>query len=170
MSFAKVTDNNINKIVTRLPETAQRLDNGAWVMALRRADTATQEACGWYKVVDEPRPTTDTGVPAVDADPDADPPVDAVEGVPGDPTIVVQRRSVMVDGVPTRRWFERPKTDAELAKDAVKDADAAERKQLRTVIAALSDIADGTSADKPAVQLKKLARVVRRLAIDAALD
>ncbi len=90
MSFAKVTNSSINKIVTRLPETAQRLDNGAWVMALRTADTATQEACGWFVVVEETRPP----------DPDY--------------LTTFSSSVALVADVPTRTWTERPKHDSEL--------------------------------------------------------
>ena len=90
MSFAKVIDTSITKLATRLPETAQRLDNDAWVLALRTADVATQEACGWHVVVEETRP----------ADPDY---------------LTTYSSSVaLVDGVPTRTWTERPKRDSEL--------------------------------------------------------
>ena len=55
MSYALVIDDTI--VTTGgLPVSARRLDSGAWVLGLRDADLATQEACGWYAIVDTARP------------------------------------------------------------------------------------------------------------------
>ena len=142
MSYAKVTDNSINKLATRLPETAQRLDNGAWVMALRTADTATQEACGWFEV-------DDTAVR------------------PDDTATTTSDRSVeLVVDVPTVIWTVRNKTRDEL--DA--DADADERQALRPLIAKMTAIINDSSADTVKEQRQDIARLVRRLARDSFGD
>lgn len=59
--FALVTSNTIQAVVGKLPLAARRLDTGQWVLGLRDATVATQQACGWFAVVDVPRPAeTDT--------------------------------------------------------------------------------------------------------------
>lgn len=81
--------------VDRLPDAARRVDTGQWVLALRSADVATQQACGWYKVA-ETAPPDDTATDTFD-------------------------RSVqLIAGVPTVVWTQRPKTPTEL--DGAKSA------------------------------------------------
>jgi len=103
MSFAKVTDSSIEKIVARLPAAARRLDDGAWVMALRSADTATQEACGWFEV-------------------------DGTAVRPDDTATATSDRGVeLVGTVPTVQWTVRPKTADELASHAAATAEKSTR-------------------------------------------
>lgn len=85
--YAQINDDTVT--VGILPESARRLDTGAWVLGLRDADAATQQACGWFAVVDTERPA-DTDTTTHDS---------SVE---------------LVDGVPTVVWTERAKTDDEL--------------------------------------------------------
>lgn len=88
MSYALVIDDTIQK-VGALPKSARRLDNQAWVMGLPDADTATQQATGWFEVVDTTRPD-DTA------------------------TTTHDRSIELVGGVPTVVWTERDKTEDEL--------------------------------------------------------
>lgn len=88
MSYALVIDDTI--VTTGgLPVSARRLDSGAWVLGLRDADSATQEACGWYAIVDTARPD-DTA------------------------TTTHDQLIELVAGVPTVVWTERAKTAEEL--------------------------------------------------------
>ena len=142
MSYSKVID---NQIVSNgnLPATAQRLDNGAWVMNVRQADVATQEACGWYRVVRVDRPADD-------------------------PTKNVARTIELVDGVPTTVWTETDKTQDELDADAQKAADQAERDQVRDIVGQLDtylEIGSPTAA-QTRTQVDRLTRAVRRLIKD----
>lgn len=88
MTYALVTDNTIQSI-GRLPNSARRLDNGAWVMGLADATQELREATGWYEVVDANRPA-DTA------------------------TTTYGRSVELVDGAPTVVWTERDKTPEEL--------------------------------------------------------
>ena len=82
-------DNNQIEAVGRLPNSARRLDDGAWVMGLDTAPTALQEATGWHEVTDTPRPD--------------------------DTATTTHDRSIdLVAGTPTVVWTERDKTQAEL--------------------------------------------------------
>lgn len=65
-----------------VPASARRLDTGEWVLGLRDANAATQQACGWYAITDTPRP-------------------DDTDTTTFDQTIE------LVDGVPTVVWAER---------------------------------------------------------------
>lgn len=109
MSYAQIIDNAIVATRGTPPASARRLDTGQWVLALRDADTATQEACGWHEVVDVARPDdTDT---------------------------TTHDRSIdLVAGVPTAVWTERAKTDDELNPPPTAEERIAE---LEAVIAAL---------------------------------
>jgi hypothetical protein len=150
MSFAKVIDNNITKLATRLPQTAQRLDDDGWVLALRTADTATQEACGWFQVDDA-----------------------AVR--PDDTATATSDRSVeLVGDVPTVIWTVRSKSDAELAGDT---AAAAEKSTRDAAVAAHGANKDFLALDPPTTaqalqQVNNLTRQVNgliRLVVDAGL-
>ena len=111
---AHVIDNTI--VATGLPGSARRLDTGDWVLALGDADTATQEACGWYEVVDTPRPD------------DTD-------------TTTHDQSYELVDGVPTVVWTERAKTDDEL--NPPTDPVAALQAQVAELVAALKALTGG---------------------------
>jgi len=72
-----------------LPQSARRLDTGAWVLGLPEADDVTKAACGYLPVAEVPRP----------ADTDTE-------------TFDLSR--AVVDGVPTEVWTKRLKTADEL--------------------------------------------------------
>lgn len=91
--YALVVDNAVQS-VGRLPNSARRLDNRAWVMGLANAPTALVEACGYFPVTDEP-PTY------------------------GPATEVLERGDVtLVAGVPTVQYTVRAKTADEIAAEA----------------------------------------------------
>jgi hypothetical protein len=88
MSYALVIDNAIQS-EGRLPLSARRLDTQEWVMGLAAAGVTLQRACGYYEVVDTPRPA-DTATTTWD-------------------------RSLVLETIrPTVRWTERPYTQQEL--------------------------------------------------------
>lgn len=89
--YAQVTANEVTT-TGRLPASARRLDTREWVMGLDSAPTALVEACGWFEVVDTPRPADDQ-------------------------TTTYDRSITVVKGVPTVTWTARPKTAPELAAD-----------------------------------------------------
>lgn len=102
MTYALVTDNTIRSIGP-LPKVAQRLVDGTWRKLVD--DTTEQQRCGYFEVVDTPRPddtATTTHVYSVE----------------------------LVDGTPTVVWAPRPKTQAEL--DA--EAEAAEHQERTFVL------------------------------------
>ena len=150
MSFAKVIDNNITKLANRLPGTAQRLDNDGWVLALDTADTATQEACGWFQVDDTAVRPTDTA------------------------TTTSNRTVELVGGVPTVVWVGRNKSDGELAGEAVA---AAEKSASDAAVVAHGNNKDFLALDPPTTaqalqQVDSLTRQVNgliRLVVDAGL-
>lgn len=79
--YAQIVDNIILQ-TGGLPDSARRLDTGQWILNLADADEPTREACGWYEVVDTPRPD-DT------------------------PTATFDHSIELVDGTPTVVWTER---------------------------------------------------------------
>ena len=87
--YAQVTANEITAIVNRLPPAARRLDTQAWVLGLPDAPVELQQACGWFVVVDVPRPD-DT------------------------PTTTHEQTVELVNAVPTVAWTPRPWTQGEL--------------------------------------------------------
>lgn len=91
MTYAQVTEaNEVTTVAGRLPNAARRLDSRAWVLGFPTAPVELQEACGWFPVVDTPKP--------------ADTPTDTHD------------RSVeLVNGQPTVVWTPRPWTPDELA-------------------------------------------------------
>lgn len=89
--YALVIDTTIDAIGL-LPAAARRLDTGEWVMppgGLTSAALDLQHACGWYEIVDTPRPD------------DSD-------------TQTYDRDIVLVDGTPTVTWTARDWTQDEL--------------------------------------------------------
>ena len=102
MAYALVTDGTIDAVSGRLPTAARRLDTDEWVMGLRDADTATQQATGWFEIQDTVRPA-DT------------------------PTTTHDRSVELVADVPTVVWTERDKTAGEL--QAEQDAADIEEKR-----------------------------------------
>jgi hypothetical protein len=90
--YALVVDGQIQS-TGRLPESARRLDDGAWVMGLATAGLELQAACGYLEVVEPTRPTITTAQTFDD---------DTIE---------------LVAGVPTRVYHVRAKTAPELAAD-----------------------------------------------------
>ena len=143
MTFAQVTANTITAISGSVPVAARRLDTGDWVLGLRDAPTALQEACGWYTVADVARP-------------------------PDTPTTRFERSFEMVATVATMVWTAVPKTQVE--QDAETDAAAAEvlRQEARDAIADLDaylGLGSPTAAQvRQAVDF--LARVSKRLIVD----
>jgi hypothetical protein len=88
MSYALVK-NNVIQSEGGLPRSARRLDTQEWVMGLAAAGVTLQRACGYYEVVDTPRPA-DTATTTWD-------------------------RSLVLETIrPTVRWTERPYTQQEL--------------------------------------------------------
>jgi hypothetical protein len=112
--FAYVTNGTI-QAVGKLPVAARRLDTGQWVLGLRDAVAELQRACGWFAVVDAPRP----------ADTD---------------TSTHDRSIELVHGLPTVVWTEREWTDAEVA--ARREVEAPD---MTTVLAAKLVAADNES-------------------------
>lgn len=87
--FAYVPDAAILGVTYTLPPAARRLSDGAWLCPPDGQWTTTQaETCGWYQVVDVPRPD-DT------------------------PTTTHDLTVQLVDGTPTVVWVERPMTPDE---------------------------------------------------------
>ena len=150
MSFARVINDNITNLANRLPGTAQRLDNDGWVLALDTADTATQEACGWFEVDDTAVRPTDTA------------------------TTTSNRTVELVGGVPTVVWVARNKSDGELAGEAVA---AAEKSTSDAAVVAHGNNKDFLALDPPTTaqalqQVDNLTRQVNgliRLVVDAGL-
>lgn len=87
---ALVTSGAVHAVVNRLPLSARRIDTGQWVLGLADAPKELTEACGWYEVVDTPRPATADNEVATSS----------IE---------------LVDGVPTRVWTVRLHTPQEAA-------------------------------------------------------
>lgn len=122
MTYAFVGDTITT--IGRLPNSARRLDNDAWVMGLASAPDDLREATGWLEVVDTDRP----------ADTD---------------TTTHDRSIELVADVPTVVWTERAKTQAELDADERQEQDAVTRLVLTQAIPTLrqwSDDAEATTA------------------------
>ena len=88
MSFAHVTDGTIDR-TGPLPKAARRLDTQDWVLGLRNASVADQQATGWHEIV------------KVDQPADTD-------------TTTHDRTIELVDGTPTVVWTERDLTQDEI--------------------------------------------------------
>jgi hypothetical protein len=117
MAYALVTDGTIDAVQGNVPTAARRLDTGEWVMGLRDADTATQEATGWFEIQDTARPA-DT------------------------PTTTHDRSVELVADVPTVVWTERPKTAAELQAEADEADRETKRGNYQDAVATLRDWSD----------------------------
>jgi hypothetical protein len=89
VSYVLVINNTIQR-EGGLPRSAQRLDNGNWVMQLATKPVAEQKATGWYQVTNATRPA-DT------------------------PTHTSDRSLVWNGTTAVETWTVRPKTTAELA-------------------------------------------------------
>lgn len=120
MTYAFVTDATIQSL-GRLPNSARRLDTGQWVMGLGTAPVGLQQACGWFEVVDTPRPA--------------------------DTATTTHDRSVeLVNGTPTVVWTERPKTQAELDAEAAADRQRTRQVNVEQAVATLRQWADQAAA------------------------
>ena len=141
--YAQVTAGTITAVQGQPPVAARRLDTQQWVLGLRDADTATQEACGWF-------PVTDTTQPA-----------DTV-------TERYERSVDLVAGQPTVVWSAVAKTVEEQAAEAAEAEAVIERQQARDAIANLDQylgLGSPTNAQvKQAVDF--LAKVCKRLIKD----
>lgn len=91
--------------VGALPISARRLDNADWVIGLAAAPVSLQRACGWYEVVETPRPTT-------------------AQGETAESTVE------LVAGIPTRVWTVRPYTAPEQARADLTTAQAVYERAL----------------------------------------
>ena len=103
-----------------LPLSARRLDTQDWVMGLATAPVELVEACGYFPVVDAPRPA-DT------------------------PTTTWTRTLSLLAGEPTVVWVERAKTQTEIDNATINVNDQTIRDLIQTAIdnntTALSNIA-----------------------------
>ena len=132
---ALVIDNQIQSI-GRLPNSARRLDDGAWVVGLADATQALREATGWLEVVDTARPDdTDTATHDYSVE--------------------------LVAGVPTVTWTERDKTPDELAAEDQSETDALIRQQVKDHLSDLRTIT-GSSGSLTNAQLSNAVRVLAR--------
>jgi hypothetical protein len=96
--YAQITANTITAESAQVPQSARRLDTGQWVLGLRDASVATQQACGWFAVNDVARPA-DTDTTTHDR---------SVELVAGAPTVVWTERALSDDELAARRLAEAP--------------------------------------------------------------
>ena len=143
MSYAQVINTTITAVQGRPPVAARRLDTRQWVLGLRDADPAVQEACGWFQVTDTTRPA------------------DTV-------TERYERSVDLVAGVPTVVWSAVAKTVEEQAAEAAEAAAVIERQQARNAIANLNQYLALTSPTNAQVRqaVDYLARVCKRLIVD----
>jgi hypothetical protein len=144
MTYALVDGDTIESEHGSLPESARRLDTGDWVLGLREYGTVEQQqACGYFEVVDTPRPAdtaTDTYVRSLE----------------------------LVAGIPTETWTARPWTAEELASKAQVAVETTLRSNPQTHIdvlvaslAALQTLVDTPNATinaSPASYVKGVAR------------
>lgn len=112
MKYAQVLATEIVQIRDRLPASARRLDTNDWVLNLREASVATQEACGWFKVVDTPKP----------ADPDY--------------YNTWYSMTEMVGSVPTLVWYPRARRGDEMYPSVESSMVAASRASAQAQVAA----------------------------------
>lgn len=142
MTFAQVTDTTITTISGRLPNRARRIDNDNWIEAFPDASVALREACGWYEIIDVPRPA-DTA------------------------TTTHDRTVEIVNGTPTVVWTPRPKTQSELDAEtaqtnrtAIDDAITAALAELQQIVdfPAVGAVPDGTMTT---AQLSNVMRAMR---------
>ena len=109
MTYAQVTANTITAESGLPPQSARRLDTQQWVLGLRDAPVALQQACGWFAVTDVTRPA-DT------------------------PTTTHDRSIALVNGTPTVVWTSRPKTADELKADTINANDSSIRSKILAAI------------------------------------
>jgi hypothetical protein len=156
--YALVVDGQIQS-TGRLPESARRLDDGAWVMGLATAGLELQAACGYLEVVEPTRPTITTAQTFDD---------DTIE---------------LVAGVPTRVYHVRAKTAGELANDvananrtllsdrATIEADITALKTFLTDVDIDAVLAQANNTALPTATLNRaLKTIVRQLRRDANFD
>jgi hypothetical protein len=140
MPHALVVDDVIES-VGALPSSARRLDNGDWVMNLKGAGDVLQQECGWFPVVEGPRPpdTVDT---------------------------TYDWSIELVNDFPSRVWTARPKTQAELDKDGKAENHTTILANLEQDMAAIQLILDDSNSNinaNPAQRIKEMGRMLRRL-------
>ena len=146
--YALVIDDTIQAEQGSLPPSDRRLDTDDWVMGLATAPTDLQEACGWFAVVDAPRP-------------------------PDTETSNFDRSLQLVDGTPTVIWTERPKTPDELESDQQVENKSSIQTNLEQDMDAMQALLDATNATinaNPATYLKNIARMNKRLGRTALND
>ena len=143
MSYALVIDEVITQQASLLPSSARRLDDGQWVMDLPTAQLATQQACGWFQVVQTTRPP-DTATTTSDS---------SVE---------------LVDGYPTVVWTSRPKTTAEIDADTARAARTGEDDRARQIIGVLHEYLaiESPTATQLHQQVDRLTRIAIYLVRD----
>jgi hypothetical protein len=156
--YALVVDGQIQS-TGGLPQSARRLDDGAWVMGLATAGVDLQRATGWFEIVEPARPTITT---AETFDPDT------IE---------------LVAGAPTLTYHVRAKTAPELAAD-VANANRVIVSDLTTILADIAGLKTFlTDVDVEAVMVnanntalptatlnRALKTIVRQLRRDANFD
>jgi hypothetical protein len=136
VSYAQIIDGQIASI-GRLPKSARRLDNGAWVMGLATAPANMQEACGYFAYTETERPA-DTE------------------------TTTFTRSVEVVDGRPAVVWTESPKPEPapvvlplEQRVDNLRTAlealgtPATTPDVIEAIVAALSPTPEPTPAEEP---------------------
>lgn len=137
MTHALVTANTI-EAEGGLPHSARRLDTQDWVLGLRDAPEALQQACGYYKVTDTPRPA-DTATDTHD------------------------RTLTLPAGAPTVTWVKRPKTADELAGDVATVTRADIETQARAAVKANRTYLAAPRAQTAAARINDLENQVAKL-------
>jgi hypothetical protein len=134
MTYAHVVGGTI-QAVGRVPRGARRLDTQEWVLGLRDAGTAIQEACGWYRVAETARPTFNAA------------------------THRLERSVQLVAGVPTVEWTvveltadEKAELTADTNRDHIEDRLRSEIAWLTTAIGSV----DGADAAQVKAAVKRL--------------
>jgi hypothetical protein len=141
MSYARVIDGAVESETGALPDGAERLDTGEWVLGLPDAPVDVQRATGWHEVDDTPRPD------------DTD-------------TTTHDRTLTLVGDTPTVTWVERPKTQAELDAATASANHSNIVTNLNADMAAMQatiDTPNATINANPASYIKSQARMLRRL-------
>lgn len=140
MAYALVIEDVITTLGS-LPNSARRLDTQEWVLGLPTADVELQQATGWFEVVEAEAPkNTDT--------------------------LVYEQSFVLVDGIPTRVWTERPKTPEELTQEQEAANVTVIITDLNADMAAMQVILDDTDENinvNPAQRIKQMAQMLRHL-------
>lgn len=147
--YAQVNEaNEVTTVSGRLPNAARRLDSRAWVLGFPTAPVQLQEACGWFPVVDTPRPA-DTPTETTDR---------SIELVAGQPTVVWTPRLWTADEL-TARQQDANRTTIDTA--------------ITNAITELQQIIDGpTIATVPdgTLTAAQLSNIVRGLRDEAQLN